>query len=116
MALGTSTSEHAPGPNLTTAPADHPDHAKRWWILAVLGVAQLMEAITLALPNYKTGTLQTQFPLPFHGDWKPFLGIEVTASQLLVLIVVPVITVGLWWLLGHTAFGDSVRAASSRRA
>ena len=51
--------------------------------------------------------------MPFEGDWKPFLGIEVSASQLLVLIVVPVITVGLWWLLGHTAFGDSVRAAAS---
>ncbi len=30
-----------------------------------------------------------------------------------MLIVVPVITVGLWWLLGHTAFGDSVRASAS---
>ena len=82
-------------------------------LVATIGVAQLMEAITLALPNYRTGTLQTQFPLPFQGSWTPFLGIEVSASQLLVLIVVPVITVGLWWLLGHTAFGDSVRAASS---
>ena len=27
--------------------------------------------------------------------------------------MVPVITVGLWWLLGHTAFGDAVRAAAS---
>jgi ABC-type branched-subunit amino acid transport system ATPase component/ABC-type branched-subunit amino acid transport system permease subunit len=66
-------------------------------LVATIGVAQLM----------------TTFPLPFEGDWKPFLGIEVSASELLVLIVVPVITVGLWWLLGHTAFGDSVRAASS---
>ena len=30
-----------------------------------------------------------------------------------MLIVVPVITVGLWWLLGHTAFGDAVRAAAT---
>ncbi|HEU5306939.1 MAG TPA: ATP-binding cassette domain-containing protein, partial [Acidimicrobiia bacterium] len=82
-------------------------------LVATIGVAQLCEAITLALPDYRTGSLQTQFPLPFSGDWKPFLGIEVSASQLLVLIVVPFITVGLWWLLGHTAFGDSVRAAAS---
>ena len=79
-------------------------------LVATIGVAQLCEAITLSLPAYRTGTLQTQFPLPFTGTWHPFLDIEVSAGQLLVLITVPVITVGLWWLLGHTAFGDAVRA------
>ena len=82
-------------------------------LVATIGVAQLCEAITLALPAYRTGTLQTQFPVPFSGTWYPGLDIEVSASQLLVLIVVPVITVGLWWLLGHTAFGDAVRASAS---
>ncbi len=82
-------------------------------LVATIGVAQLCEAITLALPEYRTGTLQTQFPLPFTGTWYPFLDIEVSASQLLVLIVVPVVTAGLWWLLGHTAFGDAVRAAAT---
>ena len=82
-------------------------------LVATIGVAQLCEAVTLALPDYRTGSLQTQFPLPFTGTWHPGLDIEVTASQLLVLIVVPLITVGLWWLLGHTAFGDAVRAAAT---
>ena len=82
-------------------------------LVATIGVAQLCEAITLALPAYRTGSLQTSFPTPFSGTWYPGLGIEVSASQLLVLIVVPLITVGLWWLLGHTAFGDAVRAAAS---
>ncbi len=82
-------------------------------LVATIGVAQLCEAITLALPDYRTGSLQTRFPVPFEGQWNPIADIEVTSSQLLVLIVVPVITVGLWWLLGHTAFGDQVRAASS---
>jgi ABC-type branched-subunit amino acid transport system ATPase component/ABC-type branched-subunit amino acid transport system permease subunit len=82
-------------------------------LVATIGVAQLCEAISLALPAYRTGSLQTQFPVPFSGTWYPGLGIEVSASQLLVLIVVPVITVGLWWVLGHTAFGDAVRAAAS---
>src|SRR5215510_12428637 len=81
--------------------------------VATIGVAQLCEAITLSLPEYRTGSLQTQFPLPFTGTWHPFLDIEVTASQLLVIIVVPLITVGLWWLLGHTAFGDAVRASAT---
>ena len=39
--------------------------------------------------------------------------VTVKGSQLLVLIVVPIITAGLWWLLGHTHFGDTVRAAAS---
>jgi ABC-type branched-subunit amino acid transport system ATPase component/ABC-type branched-subunit amino acid transport system permease subunit len=82
-------------------------------LVATIGVAQLCEAITLALPNYRTGSLQSQFPLPFEGSWQPFADVQVTASQLLVLIVVPLITFGLWWLLGHTAFGDAVRAAAS---
>jgi len=82
-------------------------------LVATIGVAQLCEAVTLALPEYRTGSLQTQFPLPFSGTWHPGLDIEVSASQVLILIVVPLITVGLWWLLGHTAFGDAVRAAAS---
>src|SRR5262245_29033216 len=82
-------------------------------LVATIGVAQLCEAVTLSLPEYKTGSLQTSFPLPFSGEWHPFSGIEVSASQLLVLIVVPLITVGMWWLLGHTAFGDAVRASAT---
>jgi ABC-type branched-subunit amino acid transport system ATPase component/ABC-type branched-subunit amino acid transport system permease subunit len=82
-------------------------------LVATIGIAQLCEAVTLALPEYKTGSLQTQFPLPFSGTWHPGLDIEVSASQILVLIVVPLIALGLWWLLGHTAFGDAVRAAAT---
>ncbi|MEX1007454.1 MAG: branched-chain amino acid ABC transporter permease/ATP-binding protein [Acidimicrobiia bacterium] len=81
--------------------------------VATIGVAQLCEAITLSLPAYRTGSLQTQFPLPFTGTWHPGLDIEVSASQILVLIVVPLIALGLWWLLGHTAFGDAVRASAT---
>ena len=45
-------------------------------LVATIGVAQLCEAITLALPDYRTGSLQTRSPLPFEGDWKPFFGTE----------------------------------------
>jgi ABC-type branched-subunit amino acid transport system ATPase component/ABC-type branched-subunit amino acid transport system permease subunit len=81
--------------------------------VATIGVAQLCEAITLTLPEYRTGSLQTQFPLPFDFTWHPGLDIEVSASQVLVLVIVPLIALGLWWLLGHTAFGDAVRAAAT---
>lgn len=82
-------------------------------LVATIGVAQLAVALTLALPDYRTGTLQTQFPLPFEGEWHPGLGIDVSAAQLLILIVVPIVITALWWLLNHTAFGDQVRASAS---
>jgi ABC-type branched-subunit amino acid transport system ATPase component/ABC-type branched-subunit amino acid transport system permease subunit len=39
--------------------------------------------------------------------------ITITGPQLLAIIVVPIITVGLWWLLGHTRFGEAVRATAT---
>jgi ABC-type branched-subunit amino acid transport system ATPase component/ABC-type branched-subunit amino acid transport system permease subunit len=81
-------------------------------LVATIGVAELARAITLTLPNYRTGELQTKFPSPITGEWH--LGsVTIEGPQLLVLIVVPVITLGLWWLLGHTRFGVSVRASAT---
>ncbi len=81
-------------------------------LVATIGVAELARAVTLTLPNYRTGSLQTAFPSPITGDWHVG-SVTVEGSQLLVLIVVPVIAAGLWWLLGHTRFGISVRASAS---
>ena len=32
---------------------------------------------------------------------------------MLALIIVPIVTIGLWWLLGHTVFGEAVRASAT---
>jgi ABC-type branched-subunit amino acid transport system ATPase component/ABC-type branched-subunit amino acid transport system permease subunit len=82
-------------------------------LVATIGVAELAHAVTLTLPEYRTGSLQTQFPVPFEGEWHPGLDVVVTSNQLLVLVVVPLITLGLWWLLGHTSFGQAVRAVAT---
>ncbi len=58
MALGTSTSEQTRGPDLTKAPAENPDHAKRWWVLAVLAVAQLMVVLDATIVNIALPTAQ----------------------------------------------------------
>jgi len=69
----------------------------------------------------------TAFPSPITSQWhidsliNVHLGkvrvhitnITITGPQLLVLIVVPLITVFLWWLLGHTHFGEAVRATAT---
>jgi ABC-type branched-subunit amino acid transport system ATPase component/ABC-type branched-subunit amino acid transport system permease subunit len=81
-------------------------------LVATIGVAELARAITLTLPNYRTGQVQTTFPSPISGEWHVG-SVTVEGPQLLVLVVVPLITLGLWWLLGHTRFGVSVRASAT---
>jgi ABC-type branched-subunit amino acid transport system ATPase component/ABC-type branched-subunit amino acid transport system permease subunit len=91
-------------------------------LVATIGIAQLCEAVTHAIPDYRTGQLQTSYPSPMTSTWTissfgagPFHvhDITITGPQLLAIIVVPCITVGLWWLLGHTRFGEAVRAAAT---
>ncbi|HEY2429360.1 MAG TPA: branched-chain amino acid ABC transporter permease/ATP-binding protein [Acidimicrobiales bacterium] len=80
-------------------------------LVATIGVAELAEAVSYSLPNYRTGRLVTAFPTPFAGQWALGAGVTVSGAQLLALITVPAITLGLWWLLGHTRFGEAVRAS-----
>ena len=82
-------------------------------LVATIGVAELCQAVVRSIPDYRTGTLQTTFPTPIHGEWHPGAGVTVSGAQVLALILVPIITLGLWWLLGHTAFGESVRASTA---
>src|SRR4051812_14293829 len=72
-------------------------------LVATIGVAQLAQAITLALPEYNDGTLQGKYPLPFDGEWGLGHGVVLRSAQILALFAVPLITLALWWLLGHTA-------------
>lgn len=89
-------------------------HAPRVIVLvATIGVAELAQAVSRALPNYATGSLQTSFPSPINGQWNIGAGITVSGAQLLAIIAVPVTTLGLWWLLSRTRFGESVRASVS---
>jgi len=80
-------------------------------LVATIGVAELAQAVTRSIPDYRTGTLQTVYPTPIKGEWHPGAGVTVSGAQVLALVLVPVITIGLWWLLGHTKFGEAVRAS-----
>ncbi len=91
-------------------------------LVATIGIAELAQAVTRSLPDYRTGSLQTAYPSPMTSHWSissfglgPFHvhDITVTGPQLLAVIVVPLITLGLWWLLGHTRFGEGVRATAT---
>jgi ABC-type branched-subunit amino acid transport system ATPase component/ABC-type branched-subunit amino acid transport system permease subunit len=81
-------------------------------LVATIGVAELARAVTMTLPAYRTGQFQTAFPSPITSVWN--LGsVTLHGTQLLALIVVPLIAGGLWWLLGRTRFGVAVRASST---
>ncbi len=96
-------------------------------LVATIGVAEFMRAVVYQLPDYRTGKFQTAFPSPITSQWHidslinlhlgrarlRITNITVTGPQLLVLIIVPLITVFLWWLLGHTSFGEAVRASAT---
>jgi ABC-type branched-subunit amino acid transport system ATPase component/ABC-type branched-subunit amino acid transport system permease subunit len=80
-------------------------------LVATIGVAQLMLAITLTLPEYRTGSLSGAYPVPFKTEWHLPGDVILKPGQIMALIIVPLVTLGLWWLLGHTSFGESVRAS-----
>src|SRR6185437_1580665 len=96
-------------------------------LVATIGVAELMQAIVRTLPDYQTGKFQTVFPTPMSSRWKisslfhlggggfhmQMTNIVVAGPQILALIIVPIVTIGLWWLLGHTVFGEAVRASAT---
>jgi ABC-type branched-subunit amino acid transport system ATPase component/ABC-type branched-subunit amino acid transport system permease subunit len=86
-------------------------------LVATIGIAEIAQAATHALPDYRSGGLQIDYPSPMRSQWLinsfGVHNITVTGAELLAIIVVPLITLGLWWLLGHTHFGEAVRAAAT---
>jgi ABC-type branched-subunit amino acid transport system ATPase component/ABC-type branched-subunit amino acid transport system permease subunit len=91
-------------------------------LVATIGIAELCQAVVHSLPDYKTGNFQVAYPSPMNSQWTitsfgigPFHvhDITITGPQLLAMIVVPLVCLGLWWLLGHTRFGESVQATAT---
>ena len=84
-------------------------------LVATIGVAQFAQAIARTIPDYRKGanTTASQFPIPFHIAWTLPGDIRVTGAQLMVLITVPVVAFLMWWVLGHTVFGEAVQATAT---
>ncbi|HET9730026.1 MAG TPA: branched-chain amino acid ABC transporter permease/ATP-binding protein [Acidimicrobiia bacterium] len=83
-------------------------------LVATIGVAELAQAVTTTLPGYRNNESHPQMPIPSASHWD-IGSVRIDASRLFVLIVVPAVAVGLWALLGHTRFGESVRACATNR-
>ncbi len=81
-------------------------------LVATIGVAQLAQAITIALPEL-TRAEAVDFPTAVSGRWEPGAGIVIDGPQVMILVTVPLLALGLWFLLSRTRFGDSVRATAT---
>src|SRR3954466_5231531 len=54
-------------------------------LVATIGVAELAQAVTHALPDYRTGDVQATFPSPITSHWNVG-SVTIDGSQLLTLI------------------------------
>ena len=79
-------------------------------LVATIGVAQLAVAVVRALPPIE-GALRASYPVALDGAWEVG-GIRVAGPQLTILLAVPVLAVGLTWLLNRTTLGRAVAAAA----
>ncbi|WTW98918.1 ATP-binding cassette domain-containing protein [Streptomycetaceae bacterium NBC_01309] len=77
-------------------------------LVATIGVAQLALVIVASYPDVDAAET---YPVWSTAEWHP-AGIEVTATQLAVLLVVPLAAVALGWFLGRTVLGKTVKASA----
>ncbi|MDI2124670.1 ABC transporter permease subunit [Yinghuangia seranimata] len=77
-------------------------------LVATIGVAQLALVIVMAYPEVDA---RKSYPVWSTDTWHQ-AGIEVTATQAAVLVVVPLVAAALAWFLGRTTLGKSVTASA----
>jgi ABC-type branched-subunit amino acid transport system ATPase component/ABC-type branched-subunit amino acid transport system permease subunit len=84
-------------------------------LVATIGIGQLAILAAISLPEYRSGSLQGQYPTPFSGiDWH-WGNVAINGQQLVVLLIAPAVMGVLWFVLGATNFGVAVRAAATNR-
>jgi ABC-type branched-subunit amino acid transport system ATPase component/ABC-type branched-subunit amino acid transport system permease subunit len=90
------------------------DKSRLVLLVATIGVAQLILLLVLAGPlKVDPGTLAVRgYPQPFNLRWT--IGSAVlNSSQVLTILVAPVIAVGLYLFLARTKTGRAIRGAAS---
>ena len=78
-------------------------------LVATIGIAQLSLAILASLPEIDAPG--ARFPVPI-GAVREIADIRITGPSLTILIVVPLLAIGLGWLLNRTAIGKAVKASA----
>jgi ABC-type branched-subunit amino acid transport system ATPase component/ABC-type branched-subunit amino acid transport system permease subunit len=78
-------------------------------LVATIGIAQLSQAILVALPEISAPG--ARFPVPVGSTWQ-IGGIRVTGPSLAILVVVPAVAIFLGWMCNRTAIGKAVKASA----
>jgi ABC-type branched-subunit amino acid transport system ATPase component/branched-subunit amino acid ABC-type transport system permease component len=78
-------------------------------LVATIGIAQLSQAILVSFPEIDAPG--ARFPVPI-GAVREIADIRITGPSLSILVVVPLLAVGLGWLLNRTAIGKAVKASA----
>ncbi len=81
-------------------------------LVATVGVAQLMRAIAASLPDLDSQG--RRFPVVGRTIWEdlPF-DLRISAPQVTIIVVVPLVAVALGYVLSRTTFGRAVAASAS---
>ena len=79
--------------------------------VATLGLTQLIQLLQLRLPIPEGKEADVSYPVLFKGSWEPF-GITVTGPMFTIIVAVPLLMLGLMWLLQRSRFGRQVRATA----
>ncbi|WP_194903895.1 ABC transporter permease subunit [Catenulispora rubra] len=79
-------------------------------LVATIGVAQLALAVVSSLPKIHDETLY--YPTVSGAVWHPTSRLQISGTQIAVLVVVPATALGLSWFLNHTLLGTTVKAAA----
>jgi ABC-type branched-subunit amino acid transport system ATPase component/ABC-type branched-subunit amino acid transport system permease subunit len=79
-------------------------------LVATVGVAQLMQAVLVAMPEVEGGT--NDYPVAIGRLFEPVTQLRVTGPKLTIILVVPVVALLLGWLLTRTTFGTAVSASA----
>jgi ABC-type branched-subunit amino acid transport system ATPase component/ABC-type branched-subunit amino acid transport system permease subunit len=79
-------------------------------LVATVGIAQLAQGISRAFPKIVAGT--HTYPVAVSTVWTDVFGLRVTGTQLSIVVVVPLVAIGLAWMLHRTTFGKAVEASA----
>jgi len=83
-------------------------------LVATIGIAQLAETVAALLP--KIGNLAATYPVVSSGVWQLSPRLQISGTQIAIIIVVPVIALALSVLLNRTVLGKAVLASADNPA
>lgn len=86
--------------------------------VATIGIAQILAGLSIQIPLWFTGPVQTaqrrEFTAPFHMTFTIF-PVRFSENHVMAIIVVPVIVLALTAFLRFTDYGVAIRASAENR-